>query len=458
MELSNSKKNIIYLGCILMVATIQLSAMGLNNTMYSILTRMDGIHHYSLVAVLSGLGAAIMTPVGGKLGDIFGRRNVAIVAAAFSAICMVIMGITNSLMVFIVARAILSFGTGAFTSIPFAISADVFTQEEYPQKVGMLSATLAAAVFLGATIAGALNDMGYISVAIIYPGVLCVIGALLIFFNMPNKKSAQKPVVDYVGILLLAVFLTALSLSFSFAGGLGFTNPIILAGFALAVISAIVLYKAEKKHSQPVVPFYLFKNPKYTGVCIISGLLACYQLVMGVHVPVTGQAIMGLSSTVTGFFTLPRTILCIILPTMTAIWVKKNAGRMRFALIIAAISVTVAFIGMAFTGPTTAIFVPFVLLGITGIGEGFKSVAGTPLVARQLEPKDIGVGIALNNMMGSLAPTIYSAIVGSFYTSKSQVDPNGALVMVYWMTAAVSFGAVLIAVFMLKDKKPANVA
>lgn len=43
MELSKSRKNIIYLGCCLLTSTIMLSAMGLNNTMFAILAQMNGL-------------------------------------------------------------------------------------------------------------------------------------------------------------------------------------------------------------------------------------------------------------------------------------------------------------------------------------------------------------------------------------------------------------------------------
>lgn len=455
MDLNTSKKNIIYLGCILMVSTIQLSAMGLNNTMYAILTRMDGLQYYALLSVLAGLGTAIMTPVGGKLGDLFGRRNIAMVGAALSLAFMVIMGISQNLFVFIVCRALLSFGIGIFTSIPFAICADIFPREVLGKKVGMLSATLAAAIFLGATIAGMLNDVDLISVAIIYPGIICIIGAMLIFLNMPNSKSPQKPVIDFAGIALLAIFMTSLSLSFSFANSMGFTHPVILAGFAVTIFSAVALYQVEKRKAQPIIPFYLFKNMKYTGVCLIAALLSCYQVVMGVYVPVTGQAVMGLSSTVTGFVTLPRTIFCVVLPAVTAVWVSKHPARLRQAQIIAGVCISAAFTGMSFTGPNSPVFLPFMLLAITGIGEGFRAVAGTPLVVQQLEPKDIGVGIALVNTMGSLGPTIAAAVLGAVYNARSAVDINGALVNVYWITTVLSVTAALIAIFMLRDTQKA---
>lgn len=457
MKLDKSKKNRIYFGCALLCLSVQLSSMGLNNTMYAILTNMNGLQHYALLAVLSGMGLAIMTPIGGKLGDLFGRRNVALIGTVLSLACMAVMSITNDLIIFIVFRALLSFGLGMFSSLPFSISADIFEPAVYGKRVGFLQATLAAGIFLGSTIAGAMNDVGLLKLSMVYPGVICVAGALLVFVQMPNVKSKIKPVIDYAGIALLAIFITALSMAFSFAGTLGFGHPVILGGFVIAIVSAILLYVVDKKKEQPVVPFYLFKNKKYTGVCLLTGLIACHQIVMGVYVPVTGQALMGLSTTVTGFFTLPRTIVCIIMPLIAGIWVAKKPQRLRIAMIFSALSIFVAFGGMIFTSASTAIFVPFVLMAVTGIGEGFRGVSSTPMAVSTLNPKDIGIGIALVNTMGSLGPTIFSAAVGAAYTAKSAYDLTGALVTVYAIMACIGIVATLIAIFMLKDKKQQKV-
>lgn len=60
MEISKSKRTWIIIGAVLMTATVQLSSAGLNNTMYAILSGMNGLQYYALLATLSSLGMAIM--------------------------------------------------------------------------------------------------------------------------------------------------------------------------------------------------------------------------------------------------------------------------------------------------------------------------------------------------------------------------------------------------------------
>lgn len=452
MELSKSKKTAIYIGCILLMATVQLSAMGLNNTMYILMEQMGGQQYFSLMAVLSTLGMCITAVVTGRLGDQFGRRNTTIIGAVLAMVFMLVMAFTKSLGVFIVARGMLAIGIGIFTPNPFVICAEIYPKEKYTQVAAVLSIALNIATFLGSMIAGVLVDRGLNAIAIIYPGVIGMIGALLVFVNLPKQAKTVKAEVDYLGIVIFVLFISALSLSCSFAGNFGITNPLILAGFAVSVVSLVILYKVEKKAAVPVLPFYLFKNYKYLALCLLAPLLAAYQIVMGTYVPVTGQQIMGLSASVTGVFMMPRTVISIVLPAICAALVAKKSSRPRTALILAGALITVAFAVMMTTNENTPLALPFVLLALTGIAESFNGVAAQPATIQLLPAKDIGVGIGLQNTCRSLGMTIAVALIGSAYTTKAAVDLNSALHTVYGVVAGMSAVAVLIAVFMLKSK------
>ena len=149
MEISKSKRTWIIIGAVLMTATVQLSSAGLNNTMYAILSGMNGLQYYALLATLSSLGMAIMCVIGGRIGDMIGRRAVILAGAVLSLASAIVMGLAQSLSVFIVARAVLSFGIGTFPGNAFVVAADVSDAKQYPKVAALLTATLMVATFLG---------------------------------------------------------------------------------------------------------------------------------------------------------------------------------------------------------------------------------------------------------------------------------------------------------------------
>lgn len=459
MEISKSKRTWIIIGAVLMTATVQLSSAGLNNTMYAILSGMNGLQYYALLATLSSLGMAIMCVIGGRIGDMIGRRAVILAGAVLSLASAIVMGLAQSLPVFIVARAVLSFGIGTFPGNAFVVAADVSDAKQYPKVAALLTATLMVATFLGSTIAGYLVDAGLIPAAIIYPGVVGLIGAVIAAAKMDKKPTTDgvRGKVDGIGMVLLAVFMLSLCLSLNQGANLGFGNPIIICGFVVAVVSLLALLKVEKKAEVPVIPLYLFKNKKYTGVIIAGAFITFYEVVMASYVPVSGQALMGLSASITGYFSLPRTIIAIALAAPAAAWVVKNqAKNSAIGLAAAGLLAAVAFLGMIFVGAGSPVALPFILIGITGFTEALKGASFRPLVISQLEPKDFGVGIGMMTATGTLLMTILLSIVGPVFTAVSAQNMGSALRFVYIVTVCCALIAVAITVFATKDSKSKN--
>ena len=459
MEISKSKRTWIIIGAVLMTATVQLSSAGLNNTMYAILSGMNGLQYYALLATLSSLGMAIMCVIGGRIGDMIGRRAVILAGAVLSLASAIVMGLAQSLSVFIVARAVLSFGIGTFPGNAFVVAADVSDAKQYPKVAALLTATLMVATFLGSTIAGYLVDAGLIPAAIIYPGAVGLIGAVIAAAKMDKKPTTDgvRGKVDGIGMVLLAVFMLSLCLSLNQGANLGFGNPIIICGFVVAVVSLLALLKVEKKAEVPVIPLYLFKNKKYTGVIIAGAFITFYEVVMASYVPVSGQALMGLSASITGYFSLPRTIIAIALAAPAAAWVVKNqAKNSAIGLAAAGLLAAVAFLGMIFVGAGSPVALPFILIGITGFTEALKGASFRPLVISQLEPKDFGVGIGMMTATGTLLMTILLSIVGPVFTAVSAQNMGSALRFVYIVTVCCALIAVAITVFATKDSKSKN--
>lgn len=446
--MTNAKRNIVYIGCCLLCTTIMLSAMGLNNTMFALLENMGGLQYYSLMAVLSGFGSSIMCLVGSSFGEMFGSRRVVLISTTAALACMVVMGLTGNLWVFIIARALLSFAIGTFTVLPYTICAKIYSQDKYTSRVGFLSAIMAIGSFLGSTIAGTMVDRDMVPLSIIYPGVIGVIGALLIFAFLP-KESTSQPKLDGGGILCLSLFLAGISYSFTFISSKGIEDWTIITGLLITVVSAVLLYKVEKKDA-PLIPFRLFKNRNFAALCIISAMLSLYQVPMFVYVPVTGQSLMGLSAAMTGLFTLPRTILSIIVPIVFAVWANRSTQNMRRGQLYASIFVTIPFVVFGILGENMPIWLPFLLLGLTGFSEGLKGLSTNPLVLRVVEPADISIGIALLNTVGTAFTTVGTAILTAIYNIQADTNLPGALTSAYFATAAFGVIAIMAAQFMLK--------
>lgn len=455
--LPKKKKMAVTIGCICMMLSIAMFGLSLSVLQGPILTEMNAMNYFSLLTIFASLGLAIMTPIGGKLGDLFGRRNVIIIFGIIATICGLGMGIVKTILPFMILRLLLGAAQGAFTAAPFILMREINEPKDVPKGMGILSSAVAIGGFVGSIIAGALIDLGLKEVAIMFPAIPLVIGIILIATNLPNIKRDTKPKIDVPGVIGLTVVLSSLLLSLNFAPRLGWTNPIILGGFALAIVSLVVFVKIENKAEEPIIPMYLFKNKSFNLLLLVGVITYFYATPLNSYATLAVQQVLGASSTVAGSLQLPRTILTIIFPAIIGVWVGKKSGNLWKAMACALAIMVISFLPLSFTTPSTSVLIYFATIALTGIGESFRAVSITPAAQSTLEPKDLGVGTALVTFMNSLSGLFAAAISGVIFDASANV--NSAVNSIFAITAGISFvGLVLVILVVRKSLNKDNKA
>lgn len=447
--LSNTKRRLVTLGCICLMLSIACFGLSLAVIQGPILEEMNAMSYFSTLTIFASLGLAILTPIGGKLGDLFGRRNIIIISGIVATICGIGMGIVTSIVPFMVLRLILGAAQGAFTAAPYILIREINEPQDVPKKMGLLSSSIAIGGFAGSIVAGILTDAGYLKVGIMFPVVPLIIGVLLITFNLPNKVRKEKAEIDYQGVVLLALFLSALLLSLNYGPKIGWTNPRIILGFIAAVILGALLYKAENKAKEAIIPMHLFANKKYRTLLLVGVIAFFYQEAMNMYAPLSIQKVLGKSTTVSGSIQFPRTILIMVLPIIVGVWVSKKAKNAKVAMILANGLVAFSFLVLGFSNSKTPIMVYFIALALTGVAESFRAVSITPIAQSTLDPSELGIGTSLLTFINSLSPLFAAAIDGIIFDvnkNNIQTGING----VFFITAAISLIGTLIAVFKVK--------
>ena len=447
--LSNTKRRLVTLGCICLMLSIACFGLSLAVIQGPILEEMNAMSYFSTLTIFASLGLAILTPIGGKLGDLFGRRNIIIISGIVATICGIGMGIVTSIVPFMVLRLILGAAQGAFTAAPYILIREINEPQDVPKKMGLLSSSIAIGGFAGSIVAGILTDAGYLKVGIMLPVVPLIIGVLLIAFNLPNKVRKEKAEIDYQGVVLLALFLSALLLSLNYGPKIGWTNPRIILGFIVAVILGALLYKAENKAKEAIIPMHLFANKKYRTLLLVGVIAFFYQEAMNMYAPLSIQKVLGKSTTVSGSIQFPRTILIMVLPIIVGVWVSKKAKNAKVAMILANGLVAFSFLVLGFSNSKTPIMVYFIALALTGVAESFRAVSITPTAQSTLDPSELGIGTSLLTFINSLSPLFAAAIDGIIFDvnkNNIQTGING----VFFITAAISLIGTLIAVFKVK--------
>ena len=381
------------------------------------------MNYVGLFSIFSSIGITIMTPIGGKLGDIFGRKLIVVVAGLACAICGIGIAFAPNLPLLMICRFGVGFAQGAFMAAPYIIVGVINEKKDVPKAMGYLSMALSIGGFGGSIIAGILTDMGMLNAAIIFPAIPLLLGVLLIGLYYPNDKSVKKQKIDMVGIILLVLALCCILLPLNYGPTMGWTNPIILGALILGVVFTAVLVKYEAKAEQPIIPVKLFSNKNYLAFVLVGFICYFHRGAMDVYAPLGAINVIGTTSAVAGSLQFPRTIVTMILPAIAGVWVGKKKANMWKAMAIATALAAFPMLSMGFTTQSASyVIVYFVALTITGVAESYRGVSITPAAQSCLKPEDIGVGTALVNFANSLAGSLAAAVYGLIYSTCTAAD------------------------------------
>jgi len=461
--LPKAKKNLVQIGCICMMLSVAMYGLVFSTLTSPILESVNAMGYVGLFSIFAALGVSIMTPIGGKLGDLIGRRNIVVIPGIICVICGVAFAFVRSLVPLMALRLLISLAQGAFTAAPYIIMGLINERKDVPKAMGMLAAAIAVGGFGGSIIAGILTDMNMLTVAILMPALPLILGIVLIGLNMPNQKREGKVTIDIPGIIALVVTLCAILLSLNFGSSIGWTNPAIIGGFILGIVALVALIKIEEKAEEPIIPLALFKNKNYTMLLVVGFASYFYQNAMNVYAPIGAMQVMGKSASIAGSLQMPRTLLTIIVPIIAGTWVGKKTSNMWKAMVGATALAGIPMLVMGFTSPTTPIMIYFVALTFTGIAESFRSVSITPAAQSMLEPKDIGVGTSFVNFFNSLSGTVAATVFAVAYNMNTAADPTNVELIqkginaVYWVAGIVGIvGLIVVVLFVrpqMSDKK-----
>ncbi len=458
--LPKGKKTAVQIGCICMMLSVAMYGLVFATLTQPILSSIPGIEvgkYVSLFSIFAALGVSVMTPIGGKLGDLVGRRNIVVIPGIICLVAGVGIAFIHSLVPLMALRLILALAQGAFTAAPYIIVSLINERKDVPKAMGLLAAAISLGGFGGSIIAGFLTDMGLLTAAILMPAIPLLAGVILIGLNMPNQRRAGKITLDVPGMITLVVALCGilLALNFGASPSVGWTNPLVLAGFVVGIAALFALIKVEGRASDPIIPLKLFKNSHYTILLVVGFICYFYQGAMNVYAPIAVTTVMGKATAVAGSLQMPRTIICMLLPTFAGAWVGKKTGNSWKAMVIGTLLVAVPMAVLGFTSPNTSVMIFFVMLGLTGIAEAFRSVSITPAAQAALDPQDMGIGTSLVNFANSLSGTVAAAVYGMAYNMNDPTTPeniNSGVNAVFMVAAAVTLIGLLLVIFVIRPQ------
>lgn len=204
-RISRQRRNCIFLAIALAMLIAALGATSVATALPTIVADLGNPKHQSWVVTAYLLGATAVTAVVGKLGDLFGRRAVFQHALVTFTIGSVLCGLSETMTVLTISRAVEGAGAGGMSVTASALVGEVVPLRYRGTYQGILGAMFGFGTVTGPLVGGFLTDhFGWQWV--FWSNVpLAVVVMVVAATAIPKLAERPKPVFDYLGILLIAL-------------------------------------------------------------------------------------------------------------------------------------------------------------------------------------------------------------------------------------------------------------
>lgn len=319
----------IYIGVMVTMMLAALDQTIVATALPHIVSDIGGLSNYSWVFSAYLLCQTISVPVFGKLGDIYGRRRMLLVAITVFLLGSALCGLARSMAELIAFRSLQGLGAGGLFALVFATVGEIVPPRDRGRYQGMIGAAFGSASILGPAVGGFIVDNAtwrwifYVNLPI---GCAALV---LVAVTMPKLTVKRAHQVDYIGAMLLAAGTAFLLLGLVWSSHrYTFASPHVLGAFAaaMALLGAFAFY--ERRVSEPILPFDVLKTPIVAAGGACMAMTAMCQFGSIVFVPLFVQKVIGTSATSSGVVITPLVLGAVTASAASGQWVSRT-GRYR---------------------------------------------------------------------------------------------------------------------------------
>jgi len=369
--------------------------------------------------VLNGysLMYAVLLITSGRLGDIFGPRNMFIAGVVVFTVASALSGLAQDPTQLILARGAQGLGAAILAPQGLPIMTTIFPPERRGGVFAIYGGLAGLAVLAGPIVGGFIvSNFGWRW--IFY--VNLPVGALIVGLALalvPDLRPGRRHRLDFIGVGLATLGL--FGVIFGLIEGqrynwgtvsAGITIPEIIAA-GVAILALFFVIQWRRQDQEPLLPFAVFKDRNYTLMTLV--LMAMGFAMVGVFLPITiyFQSVLGLSAFDAGIAMAPMALTMMLFSGVVA------PLAARFGKYILMIGLTLFAIGMSYIAWRVQVdanrwsFVPGLVVGGLGLAGVWTPVYS--LATRDLQPRLAGVASGVLSTVQELGTVIGSAAIGA---------------------------------------------
>jgi EmrB/QacA subfamily drug resistance transporter len=384
--------------------------------------------HASLSSILWVLNAyilviAVLLITAGRLGDLWGPRNLFVAGLVIFTIASALCGLAQSPGQLISARVVQGLGAAALMPQTLTMLTYVFPPERRGTAFGIWGAVAGLAAVCGPTLGGLLVTYAswrwifYVNVPV---GIVTVAMALTL---IPDLRPGRRHRFDVLGVVLasaaLFCFTYALIEGQHYEWGTVWKFVSIPALFITAAVlfTAFLLWQRRQQRSEPLIPFTLFKDRNYALMCGVSTIVAFGMLGLFLTFTIYLQSVHRMSALAAGLTLVPM--------SLTSVFVAPVAGRLSDKyggkyILFGGLLVFAAGLGVmvAMSDVNTSRWALMPPLVLAGLGMGCTFAPMSTVAMRDVRPQLAGAASGVLNTVRQLGMVIGSSMVGALLQNR----------------------------------------
>ncbi|KEK25934.1 MDR family MFS transporter [Bacillus gaemokensis] len=359
-----------------------------------------------MVATMAGM------PIFGKLSDMYGRKRFYIGGLLLFLLGSILCGTATSIEQLSIYRAIQGIGGGALMPIAFTIMYDIFPPEKRGKMTGLFGAVFGTSSVFGPLLGAYITD--YISWHWVFY-INIPLGLISFFFiSKYYKESLQyrKQKIDWAGAITLVVSIVSLMFALELGGKeYAWNSNMILGLFATFAIMLIIFFFVERRATEPIISFHLFKKPLFAASQGVAFFYGAAFIICTVYIPIFVQGVLGGSASNAGLILTPMMVGSVI-GSQTGGQLATRTSYRNIMIISGVFFVLGIYLLSTLTMDTPRTLVT-VFMVLAGLGVGFSFSVLSMSSIHNLEMRDRGSATSTNSFFRSLGMTLGVTIFGT---------------------------------------------
>jgi EmrB/QacA subfamily drug resistance transporter len=389
----------------------------------AIAAQLGGFGHLAWIVSAYLLTSTAVTPVYGKMSDMYGRRRLLLLALSIFIAASVLCALAQSLPQLIAFRALQGLGGGGLMAIVQAAIADVVAPRERGRYQGYMASMWAVASVGGPVVGGWFTD--HLSWTFVF------------WINLPLGLAAMwlcdralrlLPVhgtggrIDYWGAALLSGAVTALLLVLSWGGRtFAWGSAPVLGLLAVSGALLVLLVRHERDAADAILPPRLFAHAVFARGVAVSFLLAIVLLGTTVLLPLYFQLDRGAGASASGLLVMPFLAFNVV-GALSGGQASRYLGRTKGLIVGGLGATTLGFAALAAIGAATPLALVMLAMAVSGFGLGVCMPNTLVTVQNAAERRDVGAAtgalLFLRSMGGAFGSTLVATLLAGTFAAR----------------------------------------